>query len=142
MVSAKTRLRPLIFCGATLLALTALPAAAQEAQPSGNAAQSDFFKATADEQKTAAEVARTTPAPTLPSNTPKPVSEAQLQEFIQDFLDVDFDKNDEMDAQEVRAHFKTGISTMELYQFFLDSDKDASGTISLQEYVDYAAMLT
>ena len=44
---------------------------------------------------------------------------------------------------EVRAHFtgKGGISNLELYQFFLDSDKDMSGTISLQEYVDYAAML-
>ena len=44
--------------------------------------------------------------------------------FKQDFLDVDFNKDDVMDAQEVRAHFKGGISTVELYQFFLDSDKD------------------
>merc|ERR1719218_205112 len=80
--------------------------------------------------------------PTLPANTPKPVTNAQLQEFKQDFLDVDFNKDDVMDAQEVRAHFKGGISNVELYQFFMDSDKDQSGSISLQEYVDYAAMLT
>merc|ERR1740130_1534071 len=79
--------------------------------------------------------------PTLPLNTPKPVTNAQLQEFKQDFLDVDFNKDDVMDAQEVRAHFKGGISTVELYQFFLDSDKDQTGSISLQEYVNYAAML-
>eukprot|EP00929_Paragymnodinium_shiwhaense_P107869 TRINITY_DN74216_c0_g1_i1.p1 TRINITY_DN74216_c0_g1~~TRINITY_DN74216_c0_g1_i1.p1 ORF type:complete len:113 (-),score=39.41 TRINITY_DN74216_c0_g1_i1:156-494(-) len=74
-------------------------------------------------------------------STPKPVTEAQMLEFKQDFADVDFNKDDVMDAQEVRAHFKGGISDIELYQFFLDSDKDKSGSISLQEYVDYAAML-
>mmetsp|Transcript_104989 Transcript_104989/g.208723 ORF Transcript_104989/g.208723 Transcript_104989/m.208723 type:complete len:118 (+) Transcript_104989:71-424(+) len=76
-------------------------------------------------------------------STPKPVSEGQMTEFKQDFVDVDFNYDNVMDAQEVRAHFtgKGGISNLELYQFFLDSDKDMSGTISLQEYVDYAAML-
>mmetsp|Transcript_962 Transcript_962/g.1285 ORF Transcript_962/g.1285 Transcript_962/m.1285 type:complete len:121 (+) Transcript_962:37-399(+) len=75
--------------------------------------------------------------------TPKPVSEAQMAEFKQDFVDVDFNKDDEMDAQEVRAHFegKGGIGSLELYHFFLDSDKDQTGTTSLQEYVDYASML-
>ncbi|CAJ1363146.1 unnamed protein product [Effrenium voratum] len=74
-------------------------------------------------------------------STPKPVTAAQMQEFKQDFVDVDFNKDDQMDAQEVRAHFKGGISDVELYQFFLDSDTDRSGDVSLQEYVDYAAML-
>ncbi|CAK9004605.1 unnamed protein product [Durusdinium trenchii] len=74
-------------------------------------------------------------------STPKPVTVAQMQEFKQDFVDVDFNKDDQMDAQEVRAHFKGGISDIELFQFFLDSDSDRSGDVSLQEYVDYAAML-
>eukprot|EP00446_Apocalathium_sp_SHHI-4_P031797 CAMPEP_0177223844 /NCGR_PEP_ID=MMETSP0367-20130122/38702_1 /TAXON_ID=447022 ORGANISM="Scrippsiella hangoei-like, Strain SHHI-4" /NCGR_SAMPLE_ID=MMETSP0367 /ASSEMBLY_ACC=CAM_ASM_000362 /LENGTH=139 /DNA_ID=CAMNT_0018673843 /DNA_START=8 /DNA_END=427 /DNA_ORIENTATION=+ len=74
-------------------------------------------------------------------NTPKPVTEAQMIEFKQDFVDVDFNHDDAMDAQEVRAHFKDGISNLELFQFFIDSDKDHTGSISLQEYVDYAAML-
>merc|ERR1719414_2508841 len=76
-------------------------------------------------------------------STPKPVSDAQMVEFKQDFVDVDFNEDDVMDAQEVRAHFdgKGGIPNLELYQFFLDSDKDKSGTITLQEYVNYAAML-
>eukprot|EP00427_Karlodinium_veneficum_P021023 CAMPEP_0169104458 /NCGR_PEP_ID=MMETSP1015-20121227/23267_1 /TAXON_ID=342587 /ORGANISM="Karlodinium micrum, Strain CCMP2283" /LENGTH=110 /DNA_ID=CAMNT_0009165739 /DNA_START=80 /DNA_END=412 /DNA_ORIENTATION=- len=77
----------------------------------------------------------------LPPNTPKPVSQAQLLEFKQDYLDVDFNKDDVMDAQEVRAHFKGGISDVELFQFFMDADKDQSGSISMQEYVNYAAML-
>merc|ERR1712224_949151 len=76
--------------------------------------------------------------PTLPKNTPRPVTPAQMAEFKQDFIDVDFNKDAVMDAQEVRAHFKGGISTVELYQFFLDSDKDQSGAVSLQEYVNYA----
>merc|ERR1719261_1115245 len=79
--------------------------------------------------------------PSLPLNTPKPVTNAQLQEFKQDFLDVDFNRDAVMDGQEVRAHFKGGISNVELYQFFMDSDKDQTGSISLQEYVNYAAML-
>mmetsp|Transcript_22625 Transcript_22625/g.41674 ORF Transcript_22625/g.41674 Transcript_22625/m.41674 type:complete len:142 (+) Transcript_22625:84-509(+) len=141
MVAMRTRLRPRLFCSVTAFAFTILSAAAQEAAAP---AESSAAPVQADESKPAAAEAqrRSTPAPTLPANTPKPVSDAQLQEFIQDFLDVDFDQNDEMDAQEVRAHFRDGISTIELYQFFLDSDKDASGTISLQEYVNYAAMLT
>merc|ERR1711953_938304 len=57
-------------------------------------------------------------------STPKPITEAQMLEFKQDFADVDFNKDDVMDAQEVRAHFKGGIANVELYQFFLDSDKD------------------
>mmetsp|Transcript_5411 Transcript_5411/g.7633 ORF Transcript_5411/g.7633 Transcript_5411/m.7633 type:complete len:129 (+) Transcript_5411:170-556(+) len=77
----------------------------------------------------------------LQLSTPKPVTDAQMVEFKQDFVDVDFNKDDVMDAQEVRAHFKDGITDLELYQFFLDSDKDATGSITLQEYVDYAALL-
>merc|ERR1712232_243538 len=76
-------------------------------------------------------------------STPKPITEGQMTEFKQDFVEVDFNNDDVMDAQEVRAHFgaKGGIANLELYQFFLDSDKDMSGSISLQEYVDYAALL-
>lgn len=86
--------------------------------------------------------AQEAPAPVAMSlSTPRPVTEAQLAEYKQDFIDVDFNKDDVMDAQEVRAHFKGGISNSELYQFFQDSDKDKSGTITLQEYVNYAAML-
>eukprot|EP00434_Breviolum_minutum_P006147 symbB.v1.2.005419.t1/scaffold316.1/size230253/34 len=70
----------------------------------------------------------------LELSTPKPVTVAQMQEFKQDFVDVDFNKDDQMDAQE------GGISDVELFQFFLDSDTDRSGDVSLQEYVDYAAM--
>eukprot|EP00927_Polykrikos_kofoidii_P061003 TRINITY_DN55898_c0_g1_i1.p2 TRINITY_DN55898_c0_g1~~TRINITY_DN55898_c0_g1_i1.p2 ORF type:complete len:116 (+),score=26.75 TRINITY_DN55898_c0_g1_i1:79-426(+) len=74
-------------------------------------------------------------------NTPKPVTDAQMMEFKQDFVDVDFNRDNVMDAQEVRAHFKDGISNKELYEFFLDSDTDQSGSIDLQEYVSYAALL-
>merc|ERR550514_100966 len=80
--------------------------------------------------------------PTLPANTPKPVTNAQLQEFKQDFVDVDFNKDEVMDAQEVRAHFKGSIGALELYQFFLDCDKDSTGSITLQEYIDYASKLS
>ena len=74
-------------------------------------------------------------------STPKLVTGARKAEFKQDFVNVDFSKDDNMDAEEVRAHFKGGIVDVELFQFFLDSDKDQSRTVSLQAYVDYAAML-
>eukprot|EP00928_Gymnodinium_smaydae_P049761 TRINITY_DN33412_c0_g1_i1.p2 TRINITY_DN33412_c0_g1~~TRINITY_DN33412_c0_g1_i1.p2 ORF type:complete len:111 (-),score=29.49 TRINITY_DN33412_c0_g1_i1:213-545(-) len=79
---------------------------------------------------------------TMVLSTPRPVSDAQMVEYKQDFVDVDFNKDEVMDGQEVRAHFKGTITHAELFQFFLDSDKDKSGTISLQEYVDYAAALS
>eukprot|EP00933_Yihiella_yeosuensis_P023780 TRINITY_DN18497_c1_g1_i1.p1 TRINITY_DN18497_c1_g1~~TRINITY_DN18497_c1_g1_i1.p1 ORF type:complete len:115 (+),score=22.52 TRINITY_DN18497_c1_g1_i1:69-413(+) len=75
-------------------------------------------------------------------STPKPVTDGQMKEFKQDFVDVDFNRDDLMDGQEVRAHFKGGISDVELFHFFLDCDTDMSGDISLQEYVNYAAMLS
>ncbi|CAK0811894.1 unnamed protein product [Prorocentrum cordatum] len=74
-------------------------------------------------------------------STPRPVTKGKMTEYKQDFVDVDFNRDGVMDAQEVRAHFKGGIALDELYSFFVDCDKDNSGTISLQEYVDYAAML-
>ncbi|CAJ1352020.1 unnamed protein product [Effrenium voratum] len=68
-------------------------------------------------------------------------SEQELLEFKQDFLEFDLNKDNQIDAQEVRAQFKGNLDAKELHQFFIDVDKDLSGTISLQEYVDYAASL-
>merc|ERR1719453_2660437 len=76
------------------------------------------------------------------STTEKPkATEAQLAEFKQDFLDVDYNKDDQMDAMEVRAHFKGGIGSLELYHFFNDCDTDKNGAISLPEYITYASTL-
>ena len=64
-----------------------------------------------------------------------------MAEFKQDFLDFDLNKDNQIDAQEVRAQFKGELDAKELHQFFLDVDKDLSGTISMDEYIDYAASL-
>ncbi|CAK9063335.1 Hypothetical protein SCF082_LOCUS32813 [Durusdinium trenchii] len=64
-----------------------------------------------------------------------------VAEFKQDFLDFDLNKDNQIDAQEVRAQFKGELDAKELHQFFLDVDKDLSGTISMDEYIDYAASL-
>ena len=61
--------------------------------------------------------------------------QADDSEFKQDFLEFDLNKDNQIDAQEVRSQFK------ELHQFFIDVDQDLSGTISMQEYIDYAAAL-
>lgn len=48
---------------------------------------------------------------TMELSTPKPVTEAQMQEFKQDFVDVDFNKDDQMDAQEVRPRvWRDGVT--------------------------------
>lgn len=73
--------------------------------------------------------------------TPVPVTENQLLEMKQDFVDVDFDKNGVMDAQEVRAHFKNTITSADFNAFFIETDADESGAVSLQEYVTYASHL-
>ena len=64
-----------------------------------------------------------------------------VSEFKQDFLEFDLNRDNQIDAQEVRAQFKGELDAKELHQFFIDVDKDASGTISLEEYINYAASL-
>eukprot|EP00930_Biecheleria_cincta_P097577 TRINITY_DN89282_c0_g1_i1.p3 TRINITY_DN89282_c0_g1~~TRINITY_DN89282_c0_g1_i1.p3 ORF type:complete len:113 (+),score=30.00 TRINITY_DN89282_c0_g1_i1:38-376(+) len=71
----------------------------------------------------------------------KEVTDAERNEFTQDFLDFDLNKDNLIDAQEVRAQFKGELDQKELHQFFLDVDKDLSGTITLEEYIDYAVNL-
>mmetsp|Transcript_47554 Transcript_47554/g.111209 ORF Transcript_47554/g.111209 Transcript_47554/m.111209 type:complete len:112 (+) Transcript_47554:66-401(+) len=66
---------------------------------------------------------------------------SEAQEFQQDFLDFDVNKDEQIDAQEVRAQFKGELDAKELHQFFIDVDQDLSGTISLQEYINYASAL-
>mmetsp|Transcript_87385 Transcript_87385/g.209042 ORF Transcript_87385/g.209042 Transcript_87385/m.209042 type:complete len:103 (-) Transcript_87385:40-348(-) len=65
----------------------------------------------------------------------------QAEEFQQDFLDFDLNKDKQIDAQEVRTQFKGELDPKELHQFFIDVDQDLSGTISLQEYISYASSL-
>lgn len=69
------------------------------------------------------------------------VGAEQDSEFKQDFLEFDLNKDNQIDAQEVRAQFKGELDGKELHQFFVDVDRDLSGTISLEEYIDYAAAL-
>ena len=67
--------------------------------------------------------------------------QADESEFKQDFLEFDLNKDNQIDAQEVRAQFKGELDAKELHQFFIDVDQDLSGTISMQEYINYAASL-
>mmetsp|Transcript_49646 Transcript_49646/g.98173 ORF Transcript_49646/g.98173 Transcript_49646/m.98173 type:complete len:114 (-) Transcript_49646:8-349(-) len=73
----------------------------------------------------------------LAADEPKP-SEAELAEYKQDFYDFDLNKDDQIDPQEVRMQFKGQLDPRELHQFFMDVDKDHTGTVTLQEYIDYA----
>merc|ERR1712061_110019 len=72
----------------------------------------------------------------------KKPSESELAEYKQDFIDFDLNKDNQIDAQEVRSQFKGDLDPKELHQFFIDVDKDSSGTVTLQEYIDYAVTLT
>merc|ERR1719235_3167637 len=73
--------------------------------------------------------------------TTKTPTESELAEYKQDFVDFDLNKDQQIDAQEVRAQFKGELDPKELHQFFLDVDKDNTGTVTLQEYIDYAVTL-
>merc|ERR1711904_482038 len=77
-----------------------------------------------------------------PAPTKDAPNDSQVAEFKQDFLDFDLNKDDQIDAQEVRANYKGDLDPKELHQFFLDTDKDDSGTVTLQEYIDYAITLS
>eukprot|EP00928_Gymnodinium_smaydae_P078281 TRINITY_DN620_c0_g2_i2.p3 TRINITY_DN620_c0_g2~~TRINITY_DN620_c0_g2_i2.p3 ORF type:complete len:103 (-),score=38.81 TRINITY_DN620_c0_g2_i2:910-1218(-) len=72
----------------------------------------------------------------------KVASDKEMAEFKQDFIDFDLNKDNQIDAQEVRSQFKGDLDAKELHQFFSDVDKDGTGTLSLEEYVDYAITLT
>merc|ERR550514_1230325 len=74
--------------------------------------------------------------------TTKKPTEAEVAEYKQDFIDFDLNKDDQIDPQEIRAQFKGELDPKELYQFFQDVDKDDTGTVTLQEYIDYAVTLS
>ncbi|CAE7227456.1 unnamed protein product [Symbiodinium natans] len=69
---------------------------------------------------------------------PKKATVQEAEEFQQDFLDFDLNKDQQIDAQEVRTQFKGELDSKELHQFFIDVDQDLSGTISLQERQRYS----
>ena len=60
------------------------------------------------------------------------------EEFRQDFTDFDLNKDNMVDVQEVRSHFKNEVSEEELAQFWVDVDADNSGTLTWPEYREYA----
>merc|ERR1712007_403253 len=71
----------------------------------------------------------------------KKPTDSELAEYKQDFVDFDLNKDNHIDAQEVRSQFKGDLDPKELHQFFIDVDKDSSGTVTLKEYIDYAVTL-
>merc|ERR1712232_1192249 len=71
----------------------------------------------------------------------KAPTESEMAEYKQDFIDFDLNKDQQIDTQEVRSQFKGDLDPKELHQFFIDVDKDGSGTVTLEEYVSYAATL-
>jgi hypothetical protein len=54
-----------------------------------------------------------------------------------DHREFDHNKDGEIDALEVVAQFSSRINAIDLFYFFSNADKDASGTVSFPEYLDY-----
>jgi hypothetical protein len=79
-------------------------------------------------------------------DAPKPVGDADSnsfnaqveEEFEQDFIDFDLNRDNVVDPLEVRSHFQNEVSADELAQFWYDVDLDNSGTITWSEYREYA----
>merc|ERR1719271_2023703 len=72
------------------------------------------------------------------TTTKKVPTDSEMAEYKQDFIDFDLNRDDQIDAQEVRSQFKGDLDPKELHQFFIDVDKDNTGTVTLAEYIDYA----
>eukprot|EP00920_Eleutheroschizon_duboscqi_P034135 GHVT01081854.1.p1 GENE.GHVT01081854.1~~GHVT01081854.1.p1 ORF type:complete len:164 (+),score=41.48 GHVT01081854.1:686-1177(+) len=71
------------------------------------------------------------------------LSEDELSEFRRDFAEFDQNNDALIDAEELRVAFaRENVHPEELYQFFFDVDEDDSGTVTLQEYLDYAITLS
>lgn len=47
----------------------------------------------------------------------------------------------QLDAQEVRLDFKGELAEQDMHAFFIDADTDMSGTVTMEEYITYAAAL-
>uniref|UniRef100_A0A0G4G8P1 EF-hand domain-containing protein n=1 Tax=Chromera velia CCMP2878 TaxID=1169474 RepID=A0A0G4G8P1_9ALVE len=70
------------------------------------------------------------------------LTEKELEEYRKDFVDFDVNTDGHVDAQEIRAALAPNLSPKDLYQFFFDVDKDESGTVTMEEYVNYAVTLS
>eukprot|EP00386_Alphamonas_edax_P010650 GDKI01034212.1.p1 GENE.GDKI01034212.1~~GDKI01034212.1.p1 ORF type:complete len:117 (+),score=35.35 GDKI01034212.1:2-352(+) len=69
------------------------------------------------------------------------LSDEEIEDYRKDFVDFDLNGDGKIDAQEVRMNFKSELQPKELYKFFMDVDQDDSGTITMEEYIDYAITL-
>merc|ERR1712194_637445 len=69
-------------------------------------------------------------------------TEGGADQFQKDFKDADLNNDQMLDVQEVRLDFKGELSDVDMYQFFVDADKDNTGTVTMKEYIDYATSLS
>ena len=54
-----------------------------------------------------------------------------------DFDEFDHNKDGQIDALEITARFGAQVNPIDMFYFFSHADKDASGTVSYPEYLDY-----
>ncbi len=71
----------------------------------------------------------------LPEVTEKGSSAEETSK--RDFREFDRNKDGQIDALEIYARFGTQVNPLDLFYFFTNADKDASGTVSYPEYVSY-----
>jgi len=69
------------------------------------------------------------------------LSSEEVEEHRKDFVDFDLNSDGQIDAHEIRSSFKNDIQPKELYKFFDDVDTDKTGTVTLDEYLKYAATM-
>eukprot|EP00921_Rhytidocystis_pertsovi_P016857 GHVQ01026535.1.p1 GENE.GHVQ01026535.1~~GHVQ01026535.1.p1 ORF type:complete len:183 (-),score=40.91 GHVQ01026535.1:210-758(-) len=69
----------------------------------------------------------------------KTVQPEEMEDYKRDFLEFDLNKDGLIDAYELRMSFQNDkVDHEELFQFFMDVDSDDTGTVTEEEYLDYA----
>mmetsp|Transcript_64838 Transcript_64838/g.104764 ORF Transcript_64838/g.104764 Transcript_64838/m.104764 type:complete len:103 (-) Transcript_64838:67-375(-) len=71
----------------------------------------------------------------------KEASADQMATFQKDFIQFDLNKDQQVDAQELRIAVGSDLDQSGLRRLFIDMDRDQSGTVTLEEYTDYAVTL-
>lgn len=71
----------------------------------------------------------------------KEATEQQLEEYRRDFAEFDLNNDGQIDVMELRFQIGNDLDQSHFRRLVEEIDKDESGTVTMQEYVNYALTL-